>query len=81
MTHEAVHADSEQVGEAAQLRAGGLGWTITGQSDGGEDDLWEVCRLYSTLNSYSPGNFSLLGIEDVEDMARVDWDWVSLDPN
>ena len=44
MTHEAVHADSEQVGEAAQLRAGGLGWTITGQSDGGQDDHHRECQ-------------------------------------
>ena len=43
--------------------------------------LWEVCRLYSTRNWYSPGYFSLLGMEDVADMARLRDCWVSLDPN
>ena len=38
VTHEAVHAHPEQVGQPAQLGAGGPGRAQAGQSDSGEDD-------------------------------------------
>ena len=52
VTHEAVHAHPEQVGQPAQLGAGGSGRAQAGQSDGGKDDHYREGQPSKYFPSY-----------------------------